>query len=478
MKFQTITLILMTIMLVSCGEKKASSVVNLKLIKGAIATNGTSLNGGILLMGRSEDGKNSFRTGVVGTDNVELDLPKGRWEFAAIAWQGINGVMTGDNRCSYSGFVDLRDDQATVNFNLTMANCINTFNGNDFADSDYINASGKFFDFTPTICLDQTPYSAKCNNSVNASTLHTYRIVYKADKKGDVGGRIDPLASQCFYVNDAKKTSIPVTDNANDNPLKPTISFYKNAYCDGVPALAYNFDQSVLETVLPDWRSIVPSGSNAMFYVNPGPLFDSEQFTASNVIFGGEYYAGMYYFDSAMIRFTIPALSPSVEMFCATVQASCNDNDWLPVIRLGTPVYIQGLGGDGSYQIRVFLKTIAGIVGGEKLAQFNMDTIAPSSAIVPTLVQSGSSLIVNWVNGDTSAFKQWIVQLCTDPACANVIANKNDFNHLSRSHEIISNDNGEPIQSGQYYGRIKTIDIFNRFSYSPISYALIFNSAP
>ena len=469
MKFQIAALILMTLFLTSCGGKKDSSVVNLKLIKGAVAANGTTLNGGILLMGRSEDGKNSFRTGVMAADNVELDLPKGRWEFAAIAWLGTNGVMTGDNRCSYSGFVDLKDDQATVNFNLTMSNCVSTFNGSDFADSDYMNASGKFFDFTPTMCLDQTPGSAKCNNSVNASTLHTYQIAYKADMKGLVGGRIDPLTSQCFFINDVYKTSIPVTDNANENPLKPTIKFYKNTTCSGAADLTYNFDQSVLDTVLPNWSSITPSGSNAMFYVNPGSYFDAEVYPPEAITFNGLLVNDKSYFDTAAISFTIPNVPSNVKEFCATLSV-CTDSDWRPIQSLGMPVDLGIALSDNSYQLIVFYKSQSGVVSGSSVGTFYHDAYAPMLVGKPTVSPSVSTINIAWFNGDSSAFKQWVVQICTDPSCSSPPVFEKalyDFNikatYLTKAGDLVS------LADGTYYARVKTIDVFNRYAYGMIS---------
>lgn len=467
MPVKAILITFMSLILLSCSNKNASSVVNLKIIKGNAFAGGASVDGGILLMGRSEDGRNSFRTGLLQSENIELDLAKGRWEFAAISWQGSNGVMTGDNRCSYTGFIDLKDDQASVTFNLNMGNCKSTFNGRDFADSNFIESSGKFFNFKPRLCLDETLDSPKCSNASNPSTLGSYRIVYAGEARGMVEGRINPLVSSCFVVNGAISSNIPVTGNTFDNPLKPKIKFYKNSTCENASALEYSFDQSILDTTLPDWSSVVDRSPDTLFLINPGAKFDSEAFIPSTIIFNGEYADGFHYFKDSLITFNISGIPANVSMFCATL-SECSINDWHSINLLNTPILIPGLTTDDTYPLKVFYKTVAGVVGTHRTDSFRYDTTPPSPTDLPYIAPGSGGIDVTWTTGDSSAFKQWIVQLCSDSSCSTVVKNKSEFNFFSKTTSFSTSELAN-LTSGNYYARVKTIDLFNRFNYSSIS---------
>ena len=105
-----ILFLILLISAISCGPKKAESLsVKLNVFKSNI-TAAAALNGGVVIVGRSEDGLDAFRVGLMDVNqDLSLNLKKGKWEFAAIAWEGNNGPVTGKNRCAYTGFVVLKD---------------------------------------------------------------------------------------------------------------------------------------------------------------------------------------------------------------------------------------------------------------------------------------------------------------------------------------------------------------------------------
>jgi hypothetical protein len=470
MLLKIISLTLMTFLLTSCGEKKASSVVSLKLLKGSLSTAGTVLNGGILLMGRSEDGKNSFRTGVLGDDLIEMELAKGRWEFAAIAWQGDNGPMTGDNRCAYTGFVDLKDDQAKVSFDLAMTNCLNNFNGREFANTNHVEASGKFFKFVPVICMDDTPESDHCNENANSSNLQSYRIFYRPEINGQIVGQVNPLVSDCLGINSATKIYLPVTNNIGDNPLKVGIRYFKNSDCTTPPDITYNFDQTILDTVFDGYSYVNSIATNkTYFYANPGLKFSTIPVTPGTILFNnGVLDGGLTAYNTPYITFNVTGGAPAnVEEFCATV-TSCIGPDWKPIYELGKPTFIPGLSTDSTYQLKLFFKTYAGVIGSSSMNYFKYDGTVPFPANTLSVNSGIGTKEIVWIGGDNSLFSSWRAEICSDNLCNNIISahEGSDFNiksiFFTNSIDLVG------VNPGTYYARVKTTDIFNRFSYSSI----------
>lgn len=471
MTFKITSLILMIFLLASCGEKKASSVVSLKILKGNELANGALLDGGVLLMGRSEDGKNSFRTGVQGTDNVDLELPKGRWEFVAVAWQG-DGPMTGDNRCSYSGFIDLKDDQAKVSFDLAKEYCKKDFNGRQFANPNHMDASGKFFNFRPVMCLDDSPPSVVCNVGVNTTLLQSYRVVYKADMSGQVNGNLKPLISNCLPLVGGDTTTLPVTDNTNDNPLKVAIRFYKNASCNNEVNLAYNFSEGILNYLnLPDWSLVNYSSPYTNFYVNPGVKFNAEIINPATLTMTGLTYGAYQAFSSTTLNYNV-SLAPSanVEMFCLTTNTFCNDAEWEQIGLLGTSV-ANNLTSEGNNNIYLFYKTKAGVVSNTPSAsQVYYDPTSPEKTDMPIVVDSLGHIDVSWTTGDSSSFYRWVVQICSNASCSTVVTSQVGTSFSSKTIPFTDSVHLTSLTNGNtYYVRVKTVDIFSRVSFSNIN---------
>lgn len=411
-----IALLVLSLMAVSCGDKKGTSAVKLKLFQGNIVT-ATAMDGGILLMGKSEDGVNSFRMGIASpAEAISLVLAKGRWEFAVVSWMGTEGPMTGENRCAYSGFVDLKDPEVSVAFNLTMARCLADFNGRQFAHSDYMEATGKFFDFIPVMCLNSTLTNANCPSAINNSNFTNYKVVYQPEKKGDVQGVINPLSSNCLAIMTSPRAKIPVIDANNDSPLGATLMFYTTADCSGNPVV-YNFKDGFKnnDQLIPNDITFV--SYNSYLYINPGALHNMMPIEpAAFSVSGGQYDGTTTYYNSNVVSYALGSLPANVVSMCLTLDASCSAGQWMAPTTSGifTPPLV-----DGVKALKLFFKSATGVVSTAPVTtNFTIDTLAPTlTGASITAASLASGIYAQWSNGAEVNFKKITVKVCDDALC-------------------------------------------------------------
>ena len=74
------------LMLVSCGTKSKSTTIKFN-VSSMYTAGSLPINGGVMVVGHTLDDSENFKMTLVnGAQDMSLDLKKGRWEFAAIAW--------------------------------------------------------------------------------------------------------------------------------------------------------------------------------------------------------------------------------------------------------------------------------------------------------------------------------------------------------------------------------------------------------
>lgn len=110
-------ILLFLLLAVSCSGKNPSKTS----FKLEVTSQGLNSAGGLVIFGKEQKGDRFAR--VVSTESVQVDIPKGTWDFGAIAWDGVNGNMTGVVICASQTGVSIADDSATVNLTLTNAHC-------------------------------------------------------------------------------------------------------------------------------------------------------------------------------------------------------------------------------------------------------------------------------------------------------------------------------------------------------------------
>lgn len=442
---KVLTLILLTFIVTSCGDKKAVSSVKLKLFQSNVVTGTTPIpmEGGVLLMGKSEDGLNSFRTGVIDlSKEISLTLIKGRWEFAAVSWSGGNGPLTGDNRCAYTGFVDLKDSEVSVSFNLSSSRCLSTFNGRQFSSPDYRLATGRFLDFIPVMCFDNSanPASEQCKTYTQSTNIASYRIIYNSEQKGQVTGEVLPLASQCLPLNAAPRARIPVTDTGTDSPFGVRIVFYIDSSC-GVSVFAGDFHDGIKDSQLPFWsQSGFVAGYYSYLFINPGQQFNNAAAEPRGLILNGLMINGVATFPAPQLSYSIPSHPANAVSMCLTTSSTCSSGDWRALDLSGN---VSVNLADGAYVLKLFYKTVSGVVSTTpSYANFNLDTTAPMAPIVNAGGLSNASMTtgvnVVWTSPDVSSFDHYQVDICSDVTCTSIRATYTQTSLSPMEHKFVT----------------------------------------
>ncbi len=124
--------ILSFLSLFAIGCAKQSSQVSLRLSTSAIfgAAGGTLENyaqGGLMVWGMNADRSAAFGKALIGTDQIDLELPNGQWTFYAMAWQNGSNVplfaSAANVRCAKSPTVSLAGTPVSPLLELRNSNC-------------------------------------------------------------------------------------------------------------------------------------------------------------------------------------------------------------------------------------------------------------------------------------------------------------------------------------------------------------------
>ncbi len=423
-----ILFLILLISAISCGPKKAESLsVKLNVFKSNI-TAAAALNGGVVIVGRSEDGLDAFRVGLMDVNqDLSLNLKKGKWEFAAIAWEGNNGPVTGKNRCAYTGFVELKDAEASISLNLNMLRCASDFNGMQFSHADYRkSATGEFYDFFPVMCMNPILNNANCSYyAPNSTNFLSYKIVFPADKKGEVQAPNSSLSTNCLPMNTTPRAKIPVTDTSTDGPFGVKTIFFMSSDCSGAPVV-YDFEDGLRDNLsVPVLNATDFSvGYYSFLYLNPGAAFDMrpiepQYFTLMN----GAYEGGVTYFNSTSISYMLSELPAGVQQMCLTTSASCLASEWLAPPTANGNISI--LSGDGTKTVKLFYQTANGVVSTTPYEKtFVLDTIAPQSFLINMSLSTATvaaGVNVAWNPGIEDNFKSALVRVCLDQGCSGTV---------------------------------------------------------
>lgn len=379
--------------------------MKLKILQSGIINGVATLDGGVLIMGKSEDGANSFRVGVANSNSdLTLDLAKGRWEFAAVGWVGGAGIMSGTNSCAYTGFVDLKDNDSAVTFNFTKARCATAFNGRAFSEHLNSTVTGQFLQLYPVPCFQVTNAnldSAYCPTSPSVgdrpSNLASYKVIYEGEQKGQVIGSAAPLVSQCFETFGGVYPYLPMTSTSTDSPLGFSLQFFPDNTCAGVP-VTYNFKNGALLNNLPIPNTFTPYGNYySYFFFNPGPAFDIRVPNSSIAVLNiptAIFHNSNYYTNINTVNVSISSHPEAAFQMCLT-ETTCSSGDWVP---LSASASYNLSGGDGAKIIKLYHRNMAG-VSSSSYASYPVQLVTTSMQVNTTatpVVSMLSDLTLNW----------------------------------------------------------------------------------
>lgn len=466
------TLLLLSICLASCGSKKGTVPVKLKILQSGITSGSVTLNGGILIMGKSEDGANSFRLGVPSSNNdLSLDLVKGRWEFAAVGWTGGDGILTGTNTCAYTGFVDLKDTDATVSFNFTQARCASAFNGRPFSEHLHSSITGQFLKLFPVPCYKSTVADLNSTNCATSpsgseiqSNLLSFKVVYEGEKKGQVVGLAAPLVSKCFGVFQGQYPYVPMTSTATDSPLGFSLQFFTDNACAGVP-VSLSLRNGALLNDLPFPNVFTPdSNLYSYFFFRPGVIHDVRvpDSSTSGLSMTSQYVNSAYYINSSSSTYNITSHPESATEMCLTESGACSNVDWLPLASGGVFNFTVG---SGVKTVKLFHRNVNGIVSST-YAQFVMNVVlAPLALSTPIDDVQPSYINLGWTLASPIGSDMILssrLKICDTSACGTVYFDQmNVPNILTGTVQVIPSALISSIPtSSTCYAKLEVTDIF------------------
>jgi hypothetical protein len=252
---------------ISCGKKDQKLQTKISFFSGsqAMLAGGTQMNGGIIVVGHRLDDSEHFQIGLINaSDEKFVDLSKGLWEFAAIGWEGsVDGMFTGNNRCAYSGIIDLNMNDTLVAFNLDYATCSNLpGHGAIISPPEFLyNSSGSITDqFKPIKIKSCGSLTGNCALTGTAVSPSEYGITGSV-KIGAIGemkigtaiNLLPSLVSGCISLTSNKiattQITLPVGNYINgkyENLMETTVAAYSTTDCTGA-SVKYRFKDTLLK---------------------------------------------------------------------------------------------------------------------------------------------------------------------------------------------------------------------------------------
>lgn len=241
-------------LLLSCSKRDPDGTsVNLNL-SGFLQTSGTPQYGGVYIVGRSIDDTSEIALGLqYGQTDFFVDLKTGQWEFYAIGWtgddslraNGANPHLTGDNRCFYTGVIDLSDPEETVEIILSKDGCLEEIRPGKKVVEDRLFQSTlntQFVDLNIFSCLSLNPGTlptgclGTSGTTGNEGITGSYQVILPGDIYKD--GFHEPLPgldSKCFNITNSNQLRVPGGRIGEDSIISPIIVAYPLPECGGDP---------------------------------------------------------------------------------------------------------------------------------------------------------------------------------------------------------------------------------------------------
>lgn len=233
---------------VSCGTGGGSSSTSFNVTMGAAITGTVNQNGGLVIVGRNNTTNESIALGYRANEDMRITLSNGLWEFAAVGWAGEPGlgasaqIFTGENRCGYSGLIELGGGDVNVNLTLNKNNCSQTFaDGEKFAAPSYIEPIGQFKKMLLRSCLHLpgTISGTSCDGAGGSPVglTQSYQIVLGAPSSPEFTHK-KALSSSCQTINPATASDIRLPyGNLSGSPFTIKILSFSEPSCSGNPVV-------------------------------------------------------------------------------------------------------------------------------------------------------------------------------------------------------------------------------------------------
>ncbi len=238
--------------LASCSHKAGVTSSKIKIISGNLqALLSTKANNGLLLFGKSSDGK-TF-TKAITTESVDLVFPNGIWNFYAISWELMTASafpnFQGKTYCGKLVGQNLAGADVSLSINLTNTNCADAdFSAYTFSASSTIATTGA----SESLVNFPSPYFFTCKDlgpvktssgaitscdqvataNFNKGYLTSYKIVayeYKNFGLGDSTGPSKVFESSCVRSSFSSSSGGIQNDGLNDPSYLTTLKIPVNS---------------------------------------------------------------------------------------------------------------------------------------------------------------------------------------------------------------------------------------------------------
>lgn len=288
-KFFAILLII--ILAVSCANKQNTTTSKIKLFgAGAFSLEsniGTKANNGLILYGKSSDGKSFMRK--IDSNAVEFNFPNGLWNFYVVSWEqaGALSAFQGKTYCGKAENINLAGPDVVVNLTMSNAGCADLA----FTPISSTEAGVQVLPkYEPVSCRDVTRPTAysddvACDrdtkNNRGYATYFKY-VVYNYDKFGNgLANASEAFASACFKLDtnsniNAPASVQPTTVMPNGLSFPDTINGFKvfmRVYYSPTDEVACNDaiiedrDELILDnSPTPRTRTFVSGGGPSLAY--------------------------------------------------------------------------------------------------------------------------------------------------------------------------------------------------------------------
>lgn len=226
-------LILLIALVTSCS-RHGSTTSKIKISGAGIFSGsfGSTASNGMILYGKSSDGKNF--TKILDSDTSDLEFPNGTWSFFAVAWDDStpSGNFTGVKKCGSSEGVQLNGAETTINISLTVNGCNSfTFYHPQVTTCKSIGAVNSN---TPSSC-NQT------NNNKGYATWMRVAIPEFKNFQGSLTLNTNALRTYCIPISNTTGEGTEESGEASTlasiflpkDAVAFTEVFYSQSSCDG-----------------------------------------------------------------------------------------------------------------------------------------------------------------------------------------------------------------------------------------------------
>ncbi|MBH47863.1 MAG: hypothetical protein CME71_06795 [Halobacteriovorax sp.] len=231
-----LTLSIVLLVVTACGGKKVADT-NISINVGALVA-GSNPAGGVFITGTSGSDKFSMAVNGSNAHNIQLELPFGDWQFAAVAWlaNGATGPMGGKTRCGVSS-ATIEGSDATISLNLTHAECASaTFGLPAYHDTTSYPGETTFKKLELESCLNPVGVSTGNCDGSTLERLPGEHVSFKLAIPGSssFGSAMPSLTSACFNLA-AMNIGLVATEvrlpSGLGNRLPVTLIGYEKSNC-------------------------------------------------------------------------------------------------------------------------------------------------------------------------------------------------------------------------------------------------------